>query len=167
MDNNFFNRSLSDFSFDVACGAAIRHLFDIGLSADEIKKQLTYPATLDQIKSTIWKYLSDSGKVLLEKPDKELEREPYRVTYEKVQGQYGRTSFRQVTVKNPDAGNRYIRFDIGVLMVKNPDSFMKIVSELDEYDRKYVMSIPWPAKTVYVLEDERMARIMDKIKDFE
>lgn len=87
MENNYFRQALSNFTFDVACGAAIRHLDDIGYTPEQIKERLDYPATMSQIESTLKAYHAQ----------KEKENES-GASYEIVEetDEYGRTSFRRV-----------------------------------------------------------------------
>ncbi len=86
-DNSYFKKALGDFSFDVAAGAAIRHLYDAGLSVDEIKDRLDYPTSKEKIQSCIDKYLRQKE-----------EEASTGVTYKiiKETDPYGRTSFRRV-----------------------------------------------------------------------
>ncbi|MCR4585691.1 MAG: hypothetical protein K5686_08195 [Lachnospiraceae bacterium] len=52
-ENSNFNRALRNFTFDVAVGGGIRHLYKLGLSAEEIQKELAYPLPLDRIEREI------------------------------------------------------------------------------------------------------------------
>ena len=85
--NRDFKNALESFAFDAACGRAIRHLHDIGLCAEEIEKQLDYPAPLKRIREEIAAYeeekAANGGAVY---------------TYEKVSGKYGRIWFRRKKV---------------------------------------------------------------------
>lgn len=51
----YFNSALRDFTFDVACGAAIRHLHELGYTPEQIVKRLDYPISVERVS----KYLSE------------------------------------------------------------------------------------------------------------
>ena len=48
-ENSIFNRALHNFTFEMAARGGIRHLYDLGLSAEEIQKELSYPLPLERI----------------------------------------------------------------------------------------------------------------------
>lgn len=86
-ENRYFQKALGDFTYDVACGAAIRHLHDIGFSIEEIEDRLDYPVSRERIAQTIQKYEA-----------KRREDEIHGGATEFVQetNEYGRTTFRRV-----------------------------------------------------------------------
>lgn len=88
-DNRYFQSALSDFTFDVACGGAIRHLADLGYSAEEIKERLDYPTSLSNVKNALRKYEEEKKALSEGKPKMKIVKE-----YD----EYGRSSFRQVKV---------------------------------------------------------------------
>ena len=44
-ENKYFKEALADFAFDVAAGSAIRHLYELGYTEEEIAKRLDYPVS--------------------------------------------------------------------------------------------------------------------------
>lgn len=42
-EQDYFKNALSDFTFEAACGGAIRHLADLGYTVSQIKEQLAFP----------------------------------------------------------------------------------------------------------------------------
>ena len=84
--NKDFKSALENFAFDAACGRAIRHLYDIGMTAEEIEKRLDFPTPLSRIQSEIAAYEEQkeaNGGI------------SYR--YERVYGKYGRTYLKRVS----------------------------------------------------------------------
>ncbi len=48
--NRYFTKALKDFTFDVACGAAIRHLHELGYTPEQITDRLDYPISAERVK---------------------------------------------------------------------------------------------------------------------
>ena len=48
-----FNNALKNFTFDMASRGAIRHLFDLGLTAGEIHDELTFPTPVEAIRNEL------------------------------------------------------------------------------------------------------------------
>lgn len=83
-----FKKALTDFSFDAACGKAIRHLCDLDLSAEEIQKRLDYPVPLSRVEEEVKKYKEEKEAI------ESGESEGYRIV--KEYGKFGKTTFRKV-----------------------------------------------------------------------
>ncbi len=83
MENNGdeFNRALSRMAYETTGKRAIRHLFDSGLSPEEIEAALTYPRPLSVIEKEIEEY------------KKEKERGESKAEYVLEQDAYGRISY--------------------------------------------------------------------------
>ena len=58
-DKSIFNRALHNFTFDVAARGGIRHLYNLGLSATEIQKELDYPLPIERIEKEIEEYIKE------------------------------------------------------------------------------------------------------------
>ena len=58
-DKSIFNRALHNFTFDVAARGGIRHLYNLGLSAEEIRKELSYPLPIERIEAEIAAYVDE------------------------------------------------------------------------------------------------------------
>lgn len=82
-ENKYFTQALHNFTFDVACGDAIKHLHKLGFSATEIKSKLNYPVSIEQIERYIKDYEKKSGE---------------SVSYEFIreEDEFGRKTFRRV-----------------------------------------------------------------------
>ena len=94
-EQNYFQKSLSNFTLEAASGGAIRHLADLGLSAKQISEKLTFPTPFEVVKKILWQRLVDSGVVLLEEPGsgEQCGKPVYTVDH----GKFGKTSFRMIT----------------------------------------------------------------------
>ncbi len=88
MEDRIFQKALSDMSFDFAARGAIRHLYGLGYSAEEIRDRLSYPLSLERIREEL---------ALIEK---ERTDPVEKAEYERVTDAYGRSSFRRV--KKPE-----------------------------------------------------------------
>ena len=158
-----FNKALHDFAFDVAGGAAIRHLANLGYSVSEIKKRLDFPISEKQIGQAVWKHLIDTRVICLENPSEININE--KVTYVSCKGEYGRTYFKRVTEKIDSGEYKYIECNFGKLRYRDRVGFDEKVSELDIADQEYIRYLPWPLNTVWHREDDRIVRIVTKLTD--
>ena len=87
----YFNEALGDFINEAANGGVIRHLTDVGYTADEIRKHLTFQISDEKLDELIRKRKIENGT--LDPPDGE--KPPgYRII--KEQGKYGKISFRKI-----------------------------------------------------------------------
>ena len=100
-EQDFFRNALSDFTYEAASGAAIRHLTDLGYTVKQISERLTYPTPFERVRKTVWQQLLDTKVVLTEEPGggKMRGRTEYAVEHDK----YGRTSYRLLTARGEPA----------------------------------------------------------------
>lgn len=84
MANEHFNEALKNFMKDSANGGAIRHLYDLGYSVEEIRQKLLFPASVEDIKAVIDAY----------EAEKSAPEEAYEII--KEQNKFGKTTFRKV-----------------------------------------------------------------------
>ena len=160
MSDKYFKKALADFTLDFASGDAIRALADKGYSVSEIHKRLDFPTPVERIRDTVWKHFIDTGVILLDAPSAESQK---RVTYEKVQDSLGRTSFKQVVVEDNEA-REYVEIDFGKKIYKDKNAFEKSLEALSPEDRQYILGLPWPLTNVWHVKNERMERILKKLK---
>ena len=161
MSDKYFKKALVDFTLDFASGDAIRNLADKGYSVSKIHDKLDFPTPVEKIKATVWKHFVDTGVILLEEPSKESPRK--QVSYEKVQDSFGRVSFKQVVVDNQNEPKEYIACDFGKRIYKDKEEFINSLQSLDNDDRQYILDLPWPISTVWVLKESKIAEIKTKI----
>ena len=160
MSDKYFKKALADFTLDFASGDAIRALADKGYSVSEIHKRLDFPTPVERIRDTVWKHFIDTGVILLDAPSAESQK---RVTYEKVQDSLGRTSFKQVVTEDTEL-KEYVEIDFGKRIYQNKDAFEKSLEVLSPEDRQYILDLPWPLTNVWHVKNERIERILKKLK---
>lgn len=90
----YFQTALSNFTTDVACGGAIRHLTDIGYTLDQIVERLDYPASRTKVQKIMMDYLYESQVLLREEPSAALFAG--REEYVQEQDVYGRRTLRKI-----------------------------------------------------------------------
>ena len=161
MSDKYFKKALADFTIDFASGDAIRALADKGYSVTEIHKRLDFPTPVERIRDTVWKHYIDTGVIVLEKPSDDLPKK--HVTYEKVQDSLGRTSFKQVVVEDTET-REYVELNFGKRIYQNKNAFEKALEILSSEDRQYILDLPWPLTNVWHVKNERMERILKKLK---
>lgn len=89
-EGRYFKEALAGFVSEAAYAGAVRHLYDEGYSVEQIRKNLLYPVSVEQIERVIDDYIRRRNS-----PDRDYE-------YIQETDRYGRKSFRRV--KKPDAG---------------------------------------------------------------
>ena len=191
MSRDYFKEALADFTVDFASGGAIRVMADKGYTVREIHDKLDFPVPMEKIAELVWKRYLETGVIRMEAPDKgdasagsasDGVAPTKRVTYEKVQDEYGRTSFRQVVVETgvtekhgakSESGTlteregangetavaEYVLCDFGKRKYQDPVAFEKSLEALSPSDKDYVTGLPWPLQNVWHIKNERMRRI--------
>ena len=161
MSNKYFNKALTDFTIDFASGEAIRNLADKGYTISEIYKKLDFPTPMGTIKEIVWKHFLNKGIISLTDPV--LGEKKEQVTYEKVQDNYGRVSFKQVVIEDESEPGEYIACNFGRMFYKDKKGFTEALEVLSESDRNYILELPWPLETVWHVKNERMSGIESKL----
>lgn len=157
---DFFKTALNDFTSNIAYGDAIRHLAKKGMTVTQIKKNLTYPASIEQIRDIVWKYYISSGIIRLEKPENNnsnITKTKYVIDRDK----YGRSSYRKVEEIIPTAPTEYVPCDFGKRLYNDKENFVNLLQDLDKDDIDYILELPWPITTVYHIKNERISRIQN------
>ena len=127
--------------------------------------------------------------ICLQDPKETSSVEDY--TIKKVYDNYGRPSFKQVSVKadeeapgskqvsikadEEEPGSKqvkveadeeakeYVECDFGKRLYQNKDEFLKSLSVLDEEEKDYILGLPWPLTKVWHVKNEKFARIITKL----
>ncbi len=99
-NNNFFNSALSDFAYDIACGAQIRHLADLGHPVSQIVNELDVTVPYGRVQQTVTEHLCKMGVLLLDRPGSENSA---KVKFIREYDSYGRPSFRQIVEEGTEA----------------------------------------------------------------
>ena len=188
----YFENALGDFTFEAACGGEIRHLVDLGYTVGQIAERLSYPVSYGRVQQAVWKYLTDTGVVLLEEPGKGVQREA--PVFVKEDDKFGKPSFRRV---NGNAGEKkeicwkersfsgkgarelalflmeeckrngeehsYISCSFGCKGQRREQA----LQGLEERQREYIQGLPWEGKVVYHRLDCRMREITVRLYGME
>lgn len=81
-EGRYFKEALASFAADAAYVGAVRHLYDSGLTPEEISENLTFPVSMEKIKKAIRDY-----------EDEKRNKSPEYIYVQDVDS-YGRRSFR-------------------------------------------------------------------------
>lgn len=161
MEKEGFRQALSDFSFDVASGGAIRHLTDLGYTVKQIQGQLDFPTPGARVQEAVWKRLVDTGVILLEEPWRQRAKE--KVEFIREYDSYGKASFRRVveTDLKPEtaADDLFLACEFGVLQYRDEGKYREALAALDERLAEYIAGLPWPKRRVWHRADGRMMEI--------
>ena len=165
MGKEDFRQALSDFTFDVASGGAIRHLTDLGYTVKQIQEQLDFPTPVTRIQEAVWKRLVETGIIFLEEPWRQTSKE--KVNYIREYDSYGKASFRRVVETNPrpETAGAFLVCEFGLLRYRDGEKYRKVVGALDARQAEYVDGLPWPLKKVWHRADERMLGIERRLHD--
>lgn len=187
-NQSYFNKALADFTYDAACGSAIRHMADKGYTVRQIAQRLDYPAPYEKIQKTVYRHLCEKGILLLEEPD--FSSAAKEVTYVREYNGFGRQGFRRVEkertapVRNMGwkeqnftgesgeelrrflskktaengAGYCYISCDFGMYEENN-----RLYQYLNSRQQEYINGILWQKKRMYHRLDYRMMEIAEKL----
>ena len=161
MSQSAFERALSDFVHDFASGDAIDHLADQGMTVTEIKERLSFPTKKERVADRVWKHYLEKGIICTELPESGSVR---KVSYVQEHGKYGKVSLRQVSEEVELPAREYVPCSFGKERYRDRKAFEKRLEVLSPSDREYILDLPWPLQTVWHVKDERMSRILDRLK---
>ncbi len=156
-EGKHFKSALNNFIFDVSSRGGIRHLFDLGYSAEEIARKLDYPVPVRTVCEEIYNYLTEKGIICENEPSADWQEAEYILDKD----EYGRSTYRRVVKDSrKTAASDYVIIPFGLYKIKSPSAYASFLEGLDAKDRGFVESVPWPAKEVLYLKDERILRIL-------
>lgn len=188
-EQDCFKAALSNFTHDVASGGAIRHLADLGYSVSQITQKLDFPTPYERVRKTVWEHLLDTGVILLEEPGSAARQERFtyvrdydrygRTSFRRVpvtNGKEGTIAWRELTLQNAGHGtfgdylekkcaqngeeNAYISCDFGLKSIKEADRMTESLQALKEYQRDYILGLPWENRRCYHRLNSRMREIV-------
>lgn len=189
-EQKYFKRALSNLTFDVASGDAVRHLADRGYTVRQIRRMLDFPTPEDYVQKVVWEHFLKNG-VLRWQPEKdETERYVYVTEY----NAYGHKSFRRVCLAEEAApavfrkerpyreaedgefsaflkavcdrdGERevYVSCDFGLRSRREPERYEEFLGLLDPEQQDYIRGLPWERRMVYHRLDGRMRGIVSRL----
>jgi hypothetical protein len=87
----YFKDALKDFTFDMACGAAIRHLMELGYSEEEMLSRLDFPISAEKLHEAVIKYSKEAEN------GNDSSSDQYEMILE--YDEYGHRSYRRVPLE--------------------------------------------------------------------
>lgn len=184
-NQKFFEQALANFTFETACGGAIRHLADSGYTVAQIMEKLDYPASREQVQEAVLEHLCSTGVLLRTEPAFEAvqEKPDFVLEYDR----YGKASFRRAAPKDvpkkinwnetqfsPSAPEVFSRFleqklsENGVSCSYASCDFglwdeerLAALSFLDTRKQEYIRGIPWEKARMYHRLNPRMREILE------
>ena len=192
-EQSFFQNALSNFTYEMASGGAIRHLTDQGYTVNQIMEKLDFPTPFERVQRQVWERLIETEVILLEEPgSRPQEKAEYVREYDK----YGKATFRRAVKMTEETSavhwrklevncgeqekvrrlleekitqNReshsYAACEFGLLIRRDPQRFYEQLQALDKYHREYVEGLPWEAKWANHRLDTRMLEILLRLFD--
>lgn len=149
----YFEEALSDFTHDAASGGAIRHMVDLGYSADQIIQRLDFPTPRARVEKTICQYMIKTGMLLESLPSDE-------------------SSMQKIILKNPtpaqlsahlaerirlnEEANSYIACPFGTIRRDREARMQRLLSSLTSREKEYILGIPWKPQIMYHRLNGRM-----------
>lgn len=190
-EQDYFKKALSNFTYDMASGDAIRYMTGQGYTVRQIIERLDFPTPATQVQKTVWKCLLDMGVILIDEPGTAKKAQ---VEYVRTYDKYGKASFIQVTVpgsgreaiqfvekdyctakngglntyigklcsKNGEAAS-YISCDFGLRSRRDPAGYRSMLQLLNERQQEYIRGLPWERRIVYHRLDRRMQEIIVRL----
>ncbi|MBE5870916.1 MAG: hypothetical protein E7294_06625 [Lachnospiraceae bacterium] len=182
-----FQKALTDFTFDVACGGAISHMVDKGYTVRQITQRLDYPLSYEKAQKAVTGYLLKKRILLFDEPD--FSKDHVREEYVKEYGPGGRSSFRKVVIGKteavldkpwkesgfvPSSGQMLMDY-LGRKTQENTEEYAYISCDFGLYRREeyqsflnsrqieYIDGILWQKKRAYHRLDYRMKEIAGKL----
>jgi len=191
-EQKYFKNALKNFIFDVAGGGAICHLADSGYTAEQIRKRLDFPTPFDKVQQTVWDHFLETGYLLYREPGQgeQQEKFSYVVDYDQYgRSSFRRIAVseggaKEIRWKEEDfradvhgtlssyltekcRGNgetsAYVSCDFGLRSRREPERFLEELQVLDEYQREYVLGMPWERRMIYHRLDQRMRGIVSRM----
>jgi hypothetical protein len=153
---NYFQEALSDFTHDMASGRAIRHLTDLGYTADQIMRELDFPTPRARVVQTMTRHLKEKG-ILLERlpvPEGTLQEHVLSGCSERQMAE----TLRRLLVENGEE-NSYISCPFGLIYRDRQARLERMLAPLTAREKEYIYSIAWDMREMYHRLTPRMAEI--------
>lgn len=153
---SYFQTALSDFTFDVAAGGAIRHLTDRGYSVEQIMRELSYPVPRARVEKAVYRHLLESRILLPELP---AEDSTMRIKF--LQGDKS-VRFPEILAKDiAENGeeNAYMECPFGAWLKKDEKRLEQNLACLTGREREYLLGIHWEKDIMYHRLNDRMREI--------
>lgn len=149
----YFESALSDFVYDVASGAEIRHLVDSGYSVEQIREKLDYSVSGKRLEQTVYNYMTESGILLTSLPVKEEEMK--KVYLENIVRRGFYETIREYLLRNGEHDS-YIQCPFCDWVSNGKTG---LLSCLTRREQQYILGITWTSEVMYHRLNERMFEI--------
>lgn len=152
----YFEQALSDFTHDMASGGAIRHLVDVGFSVNQIMERLDFPTPRERVEKTVYRYMTESGMLLLKPPVEEAVMNVHLCKMGK------RKDIRQMLLEYIHVNgeeNSYMCCPFGRLIRQDRELLKDMLEGLTGRERDYILGIPWKEDVMYHRLNGRMLEI--------
>lgn len=190
-EQEYFKKALANFTYDTVSGDAIRHMADLGYNIKQIMDRLDFPTSYEKVRHTVWEHLKNTNVLLSEVPGSKSLQET--ISFVKEYDKYGKPSFRRVIHSEPfspiiwkeyyfypkehgslsnyltykweqnNTDCAYISCDFGLPNRFQSKSFCKALDTLDEYQRNYILGLPWENKIFYHKLNRDMIEIASRL----
>lgn len=153
---SYFQAALSDFTFDVAAGGAIRHLTDRGYSVEQIMRELSYPVPRARVEKAVYRHLLES-RILLS----ELPAEDGTMRIKHLQGEKTAHFPERFAKAIAESGekNAYMECPFGAWIKKDEKRLEQSFACLTNREREYLLGICWEKDIMYHRLNDRMREI--------
>ncbi len=193
-EQEYFKKALSHFTYDIACKGAIQHLADQGYTIKQIIKNLDFPVSYEKVQHTVWEHFCHTGILLSEEPGNGTFNQ--NATFIKEYDKYGKPSFRKVVTsvqnepiywrekifqektdgslasylnekkKQSTSDSAYLSCDFGIRIQNKSEPFLKALQNLTEYQRDYILGLPWEKKILYHKINYDIIKIVAQLYEF-
>ena len=152
----YFEEALADFTHDVACGGAVRHLVDLGYSTDQILRELSFPTARPRVEQMIYRRMTETGILLETLP---VSEEKLEVLCMKKQSTAKICVFLRKRIEENGEENSYVLCPFGTWRRDREKRLQEALACLTGREREYILGLPLPMKPVYHRLNDRMAEI--------
>ncbi|MCM1176059.1 MAG: hypothetical protein NC341_13580 [Blautia sp.] len=160
---SYFQAALSDFTFDVAAGGAIRHLTDRGYSVEQIMRELSYPVPRARVEKAVYRHMLEA-RILLP----ELPAESGTMRIKLLRGERTARFPEMLAEAIAESGeeNAYMECPFGAARqagkghgYREEKRLEQLLACLTNREREYLLGILWEKDIMYHRLNDRMREI--------
>ena len=153
---SYFQAALSDFTFDVAAGGAIRHLTDRGYSVEQIMRELSYPVPRARVEKAVYRHMLEARILLPELP---AENETMRIKLLRGEQTPHFPEMLAKAITESGEENTYMECPFGAWRKKEENRLEHTLACLTNREREYLLGIRWEKAVMYHRMNDRMREI--------
>lgn len=152
----YFEDALSDFIHEMTSAGAIRHLVDAGYSVEQIMNELDYPTPRKRVEQTVYRYMMESGILLVRLPVREEAMRRYSLNHPSIKEL---SKILQEKMGRNGLENSYVSCPFGAYMQRNTELLRKHLSCLTNREQEYIWGIRWNQDIMYHRLNDPMLEI--------